>query len=231
MNKQTQKGNAIIWILIAVGLFAALGYAFSSTSRNSTATLTGEEAKSHANQIISLGNEVKSAVKRLQLRGCDETEISFENNIVAGYTNANSPTNKKCHVYDPAGGGLSYNSINESLLDSSQSAQGYYTQSVFFGGLRVVGLNTSQTELMMYIPFVKQSVCSAINQSLGLGSTVGTDTFGGGGGGGNFNGESSDYDPFATPDLGDELTSIQGQGNFCIEYGGTYHYFTALIAR
>ncbi len=108
MNKESQNGNAIILILLAVGLFAALGYAFTNTSRTSTVFLSDETAKSYANQIIAYGSDVQSAVKRLQLRGCGDNEISFENNIAAGYTNPNAPSDNSCHVYDVAGGGLTY---------------------------------------------------------------------------------------------------------------------------
>lgn len=107
-TKNPEQGSAIIWILIAVALFAALNFAFNSGSRTSTSVLDDAEASAYANQIIAYGNEVKAAVKRLQLRGCSDTEISFENNVLAGYTNPNAPTNKSCHVFDIAGGGLNH---------------------------------------------------------------------------------------------------------------------------
>jgi len=119
-QKNTQNGNAIAMILVAVALFAALGYAFSNTSRTSNRFLSDEEAKAYANQIISYGNEVRQAVKRLTLRGCSDTEISFENNVVSGYTNPNAPTDKSCHVFDIAGGGINYNNPPKKLLDSGK---------------------------------------------------------------------------------------------------------------
>jgi len=230
MNRQTENGNAIFLIIMGVALFAALGYAFTSSNRSSTTLVTDEQANAYANQIIAYSNEIKQTVKRLQLRGCNDTEISFENDTVSGYTNPNAPTSKKCHVFDIAGGGLSYNLIAENKMDQSQSAEGFYRQVVFFGGLRVTDIKSTSTELLMYVPFLNQTICQKINDNFNLG-TIENDVFGGGGGGGTFNGESNDFDQFATPDLGDEATNVAGKNNFCVEYGGSYHYFNVLIAR
>ncbi|CAG0906291.1 unnamed protein product, partial [Cyprideis torosa] len=51
--------NAASDLMVAalVALFAALGYAFSNTSRTSTSFLTEEETSAYANQIIAYGNE------------------------------------------------------------------------------------------------------------------------------------------------------------------------------
>lgn len=220
MDKKTQKGNeagnAIIWILVAVALFAALGYAFSNTSRNSTAMLTGEEAKSEANKIIAYGSDVKAAVKRMQLRGVDETEFSFANSIsipnhAAGH-NANCTTNK-CEVYDTQGGQL--------------------TPISFDGGaqVRVIavdGVGTTEGELVLTIYSIGSDVCLKINQALSIGTTGTlpiTDTFSVA----NYNGS---YSAVADP-IGNTETTLSGQKAFCAEgaTAGNYHFHQVLIAR
>ncbi|MCI5061086.1 MAG: hypothetical protein MRY79_08460 [Alphaproteobacteria bacterium] len=169
-----EKGSAIIWILIAVGLFAALAFAFQSSNRTSTSMLSDEEATAYANQIIQYGNEVKAAVKRLTLRGCDETEISFENNIVSGYTNANAPASKKCHVFDIKGGGLDYKQINEKWLNSNLSGSQLYNEWVnsgvpalaFVGKDNCGGGSSSCSDLSLFLPYVSQTICTKINDVL-----------------------------------------------------------------
>lgn len=178
-NRQSEKGNAIIWILIAVGLFAALNYAFTSSSRTSTSLLNDSEAKAYASQIIAYGNEVKSAVKRLQLRGCDDTEISFENNVVAGYTNPNAPANKSCHVFDLAGGGLTWQNTPESIQEGSQYGNYRFTTKPVAGAQHVKNHGEdTQGDLYLYIrgridagfssqdSFLK--VCQSINEMIGI---------------------------------------------------------------
>lgn len=180
-KKYNEDGSAIIWILIAVGLFAALGFAFSSSSRTSTSLLTSAEAESYANQIIAYGNEVKSAVKRLRLRGCDNTEISFENNIVAGYTNANAPTNKSCHVFNIAGGGLQYKQPSNNWIDSSFSGSDIYNEWIASGVPTVpkIGQKTcsspsgSCSDLTIFLPYTTKEVCIKINDALGVNNPSG----------------------------------------------------------
>ena len=219
MDMQNEKGNAIIWILIAVGLFAALGYAFSSTSRNSVSTMTGEEVKSKANESIAYMNEVKSAVRRLTLRGCDETEISFENSKFAGYTNTNAPSSNKCHVFDPSGGGLFY---RENLSNNAAAP------ITITGDVAVQDIGTTEPELYFQLNEVDMNVCHKINESLGIIITP----------------EDSIVDDIAVPTqftgsygaagnvAGDEISEFAGQKSFCRkDSSGDYFYLTTLIAR
>ncbi len=169
----SQNGNAIVMIMVAIALFAALAYAFNSTSRSSSNFVSDEQASAYANQILAYGREVKSAVKRLQLRGCSETEISFENNEIAGYTNTNAPNDKSCHVFDIAGGGLQYITPSLSMLESDHSTYDSYGESFYANKIQVVGVGTSCatgdcTELTMHIPHLKPSICQAINKSINI---------------------------------------------------------------
>lgn len=163
-----QNGNAIFIILVAVALFAALGYAFSNTSRTSTSFITGEEAKAYVNQIIAYGNEVKSAVKRLQLRGCSDTEISFENSFVSGYTNGNSPTDRSCHVFDTQGGGLTYVAPPEGILQKPSPMTTEYGDWFFTGRVTISGFGYTWDDLplTMILPYITLNACMQINQNL-----------------------------------------------------------------
>ncbi len=166
---QSQNGNAIMIILVAVALFAALSFVFSNTSRNSSGFVTDAEADAYANQIIAYGNEVKQAVKRLRLRGCSDTEISFENSIISGYTNPNSPTDRSCHVFDTAGGGLNFTSPPRNSFDESEVNAGFYA----FSGLMNINLvgetndNATSSELYVISNFIDKEVCQKINARLG----------------------------------------------------------------
>ena len=171
MNMNTQNGNAIIWIFIAVGLFAALGYAFTSSTRTSTNVITDAQAQSYAQEIIAYGNEVKQAIKRLQLRGCSDTEISFENDVVSGYENPNAPTNKTCHVFDIAGGGLSWNSENSAWFDSNAGCVGSFWchEFTFEGTNKAPGVGTDSNgtdsmELTIRLAGISSNICEKINE-------------------------------------------------------------------
>ncbi|MEM9470135.1 MAG: hypothetical protein AAF988_08225 [Pseudomonadota bacterium] len=181
MSKPNQKnkaesGNVIVIILLAVGLFAALNYAFTSSSRTSSGFISDAQAEAYASEIIAYGNEVKQAVKRLQLRGCSDTEISFENNVVSGYTNSNSPTDNSCHIFDVAGGGLNWKNQN----NSSRNLSDYYLEDYIFNGSNMVqDLGQFAGELSLFAE-VSLNVCNKINNNIsdGLGSTPAEDVNG-----------------------------------------------------
>ena len=121
--KAKQRGSAIVWILIMVALFAALTYTMSEGSRTGESQLGDQQAGLAATEILDYGRNIKNAVQQLLINGCSDTEISFENDVVAGYTNANAPTDKSCHVFHPNGGGMRYQGPNEDWLRTSDSAK------------------------------------------------------------------------------------------------------------
>lgn len=227
----SQNGNVLFYILIAVALLAALSFAISQGGRGNINTIGEERARLLAAEIIEYSSNIKNAVTQLKLRGCADNELSFENNFAGGYENTNAPGDNSCNIFNPAGGGIVYRETDESVLDTSFSADGFYQQKVFLGGFRVVDQGSDETELLLYMPFITDQICSALNEELGIILPTQTDIFGGGGGGGTFNGESDDFNPQSTPDLGDEATNIQGKTAFCINFSGSNHYFNILLAR
>ncbi len=175
-----ETGSAIIWILIAVGLFAALGFAFNSSSRTSTSALTDAEAGAYAKQIIAYGNEVKSAVKRLQLRGCKDTEISFANDVYKAVNgtifypdghNTNSPTNGRCDIYKQTGGGLNPALITlEAIAEWPGIGGGNSKPGIARNGrAEMPGVGqANQEELLFFVPYINKNVCLKINDILNV---------------------------------------------------------------
>jgi len=234
MNKNTtQNGNAIALILIAVALFAALGYAFSNTSRTSTSFITDEEVHAYANQIIAYGTDVKSAVQRLQLRGCDDTQINFENSIsLINYTNTTpSPTDRSCHVFDNNGGGLQFQQPNNTASEPN-----------FIGNLAITGhgetcADATCSDLFIAIELSNTAntaaqadrICANINEKLGHSATLKDETFG------DDTQTSPPWQFTGTYNYADTInvTEINGLKNYCVRSTGadniTYHQI--LIAR
>ena len=162
MNTQNRNehGNALVIIFIAVALFAALGVAFSSNSRQSTNLITDVQAEAYASSIESYRNDIKQAIKRVMLAGCSDTQISFENNTISGYTNPNSPSNKKCHIFEKAGG----ISIQKPFSGLNNGSDWIFTNNRIRGykGDNIVSSDSS--ELMMLLPNVNLSICQKLNQ-------------------------------------------------------------------
>ena len=128
--------------------------------------------KAQATAILEYAEQVKMAVDKVYNRGCLDTQISFENPIVSGYTNPNSPSDKSCHVFNPNGGGITYQKPLSNWLDSTYSGAvgfGYWSVS----GKVCVNLlgnckgGPATPHLVMGVPYIRQDVCLEINKRLG----------------------------------------------------------------
>jgi len=183
-----QTGNALLFVLIGIVLFAALAYTFSGSSR-STAKISFEDAQLNAQAILSYAEKVSGAVQNISLQNsCLASQISFENPTVAGYANAGSPANpNKCRVFDADGGGMLYREPPAVALDTVAAATaaavpyaagGLVGQYFFTGKACVDNVGTGpfatcaadgldNEELLLVAPWVNAEVCAAINTILG----------------------------------------------------------------
>ena len=111
----------MIWIMVAVGLFASLGYVVSQNMRGGSPEMVSEEvAKNRATEILQFSASVRRAVQALKIEGIADTEISFENSIVSGYANANC-TGNSCKVFASTNLYWAISSRSSSFLAGSKA--------------------------------------------------------------------------------------------------------------
>ena len=132
--RTSESGNVFILILLGVFLFGALMYSFSRSANQGAGNLSKQQAKIAAQEILNYARLVEGAVDRVRRNGCSESEISFENDVVTGYTNPNAPTDKSCHIFDDEGGKVSYPANLNQWLEKSYSAELGYNEYVFNSG-------------------------------------------------------------------------------------------------
>ena len=156
----SEQGSAIIWVLVMVVLFAALTLAVSDGSRTGTTQISDKQAELAAVEILDYARNIKNAVHQLQINGCSDTEISFENAIVSGYSNPNSPSDKSCDVFNGNGGGMRLHVVSDNYLDLSfkSSNPDNFGTYYFNSGLQVDNLGTNATELRASVNFIKISI-------------------------------------------------------------------------
>ena len=120
--------------------------------------------------------------------GCKESELSFEDTYDTGYVN-NTRADGTCNLFQPQGGGLEYAVPDASWLDSTwQSTYStFYGKWFFFNNVCVIGVGTgsnsncwndgtnTDSDLVVYLPFVTQNICKAINDGLGIPNMTGGD--------------------------------------------------------
>lgn len=169
-----EAGNVLFIILIAVALFAALAYAVTQSTRSGGGDASKETTILLASQIVQYGIPLQTSIERMRIsNGCTDTQISFENPIISGYTNASSPANYNCHVFRPEGGSIAFQSPPSDVLDQSKSLYpnyGSYVYTVNYVSNLGTDDNPTGRELMVLLPYLKRDICIAINDKLGVGT-------------------------------------------------------------
>ena len=152
-----QRGNILFLILLAVVLFAALSYAVTRGERGQVKNASSEKSSTIASNIVQTGGLLENTVNRLRLtNSCKENQLSFDNPTVSGYTNSAAPADKSCHVFDPAGGGVSW-----PTPPQDSGATVYY-----IGTPMVTGAGTGGADLTLFADGLTREVCDEINQKV-----------------------------------------------------------------
>ena len=162
---QPESGIAIGPILLVIALLAILAAAIAAGGSSYSGNTDSEKAQAYASTVLDYAATVSAAVARVMANGCTETQISFENSVVTGYTNASAPSDHHCHVFDIAGGGLLWFNPPTDVLDTSNTAQYEYGHSLYQGNWGVTNLSASPL-LIVFIPYVNQATCQKINRLL-----------------------------------------------------------------
>lgn len=189
LSFQRQAGNALFLILIAVALFAALSYAVTQSGRGGGG-IGKEQAQLTAAEVAMFFGTIQQAVSRLRLMGCADNQITPEG---AGYragpglgggvmlpqgSNPNAPSDKSCHIFNPAGGGVSpqiiQNAAHPNVL-SYDPGNTSWARPVhpWFIVRNVPGAGTSEPDLVVTLPHVSDEVCRAYNKAVGIGGAAG----------------------------------------------------------
>ena len=173
------RGNVLFLILLAVALFAALSYAVTQSSRSGGNDISDEDVRLAASQIIQHADLCAQTIDRMILiNACNYTQISFQRdwnnngNIEDNsddYYNPNSPNDKRCHIYNIAGGGLTFQDADRfkgSLWHVSgrhpAEHPGSNPRCVFSPNRHLC------TDLLLFLLNIPEKVCVAINSMLSV---------------------------------------------------------------
>ncbi len=236
-----EHGNALFLILIAVALFAALSYAVTQ-SGGGGGTIDKEQNLLNAAQITQYAASIQTAVMRMKLTGTADTDISFANNVVAGYEHA-TPQPSSNQVFALNGGGAKYVPPKPEWLDSTQSAQTLYGENYVPRHTCIQGIGSAEVanchsdgidneDLILFIPYITKELCIELNNKLGVTNPSGNPPV-----------EFANAWPVGSAKFQGSYTSFnklnqdnqyhgcfEGDGAF-VPPAGTYHYFHVLLAR
>ena len=243
-QQSTQAGNALWFILIAIGLLGLLTAMLSRSSSTSNDTGSFEQTQIAANEILNYAKSIETAVTSLRSRGCSENEISFQNAVLGAgsYVNPNAPADNSCHVFEPQGTGLVYELPEESWLDGTYDTEPWYgawqftARNIVRNAYNYCG-SAECADLIMVLTFVNRELCLQLNNLIGIDNPGGEPPPETSGVGFNFIGlEFNGTYGFSS---GIDNSTSEQFASGCIDpvnlfgtaFTDTYHYYHVLHAR
>ena len=160
-----------------MALFAALSYAVTQSGRGS-GSITREQETLALSHILQYAASLERAIQRLTLMGGCVVgagsgggftgTIGFDSaqwNDPTMYDNANAPADNSCDIFDPAGGGITWQappSVVSSL--APEYLIGGFTEVIGLGE----SLTGSDSKELIFWSYVTRNMCISINNQVGL---------------------------------------------------------------
>lgn len=168
--RKNESGNVFVYVLIAVGLFAALMFTLSKGNEQGggTAELADGESKVAAGEIIAFAASASNSLSQMQQTGATLDMVDF---ILPSDANFNdAPTIYK--LFHPDGGGLGYKALPAKAIfdDGAGLAAGYY-----IGRFNNVEWTPTATHDVIFTAYeIKQNVCQELNVKMNGDATIPT---------------------------------------------------------
>ncbi|MFN3826275.1 MAG: hypothetical protein ACK4NR_01470 [Micavibrio sp.] len=174
-QEQTQQGNILFLILIAVALFAALSYAATQGLRTSGKSPQEDNKRIRGIEIIQYATFVSESIIRMKFRGITDESFCFDSpqwgHTDYDFSACSTETNKVFSTAKDAG-----NVIWLKPPDGANAGEAWYIT----GSSCLPGLGTSQADdcngdgdpssedLIMFLPNIGRDLCIEINNQLSI---------------------------------------------------------------
>lgn len=160
-HRQSEKGNVLFLILIAVALFAALSYVVTQSTRSGGGSTEREKNILSSAQMTQYPTALRTSLIRLVLGGMAIENIYFN----APQDQTGISANQL--VFHPSGGGATFQDAPADLSVTGNLPLGWtYNASNYVPG---VGIDTAGgNDVIAFLPGVSQGVCKQVNEELGI---------------------------------------------------------------
>ena len=232
-NRQSEKGNVLFLILIAVALFAALSYAVTQSTRSGGGDASKETNLVNAAGLTQYPASIKTSITRMLVSsGVTPDDLLFD---LPPYTSLTTAPLQARGVFYPGttsggGGGATYSAAPANVMANNLPGTWYFNGenqvvNIGTGGALAVG----NADIIAFLPGVSRSVCESIHQRLGLSTTIV-----------DLNAAALIVNAsmdFADPNIdagGADITgaNLDGQPQGCFQKPtGTYVYYHVLVER
>lgn len=160
MNIFCEKGNVLVYVLLAVILFGALGFTLSRQTQNSGISgLKTGKMEFYATQILDYSSQAKSVIDQMIITGSSLNNMDL---TMPGETGFDTGEHID-QVFHPLGGGLEMKSLPESItLSSEPEDSGWYMSS----SINVEWTNSDATDLILTAYQIKKPLCALLNKKI-----------------------------------------------------------------
>ena len=163
-----ELGNATIYVLLVVALFAALSFILARQNDSSERSgLDEDKAAIIANQVLAYPLQVRQSLDMMVMTGESVSDLEF---MLPGETGYDDPSDSPApQVFHPLGGGLILPAIPADALDQSVSDPdaGWYLSRFS----NVAWTPSAMTDVLLVAWGITEPLCQAINETL-TGSTA-----------------------------------------------------------
>lgn len=169
----TDNGNALWFVLIAIGLMGALTMILGRTG--SEGAYDDERNAVMASMLQRQSKTIETAVAQLISQGCSINDISFEQTIITSYTNPTTPTDSRCKVFHQAGAGISWYSLPDNAFHGTSPRDRWrYTGANQIKGVGTDCTNSRCSDLVMTaeINATYSGICKKLNELNGISTTT-----------------------------------------------------------
>lgn len=153
-----EKGVALVYILIAIALFAAISMTFMRQNDTSEAeSMSDDKAEILASQLIAYAAQTKSAVDQMLFSGAKINELDFTLPTAAGFDTGTLIYK----VYHPQGGGVIPGRLSSEAVSQTDTdpVAGWYMGR--FNNVEWTA--TASDDAILAAHQIKQKVCEKIN--------------------------------------------------------------------
>lgn len=175
-NRQSEKGNVLFLILIAVALFAALSYAVTQSTRSGGGDASKETNLVNAAGLTQYPASIKTSITRMVVsNGTTADELLFD---PPPYTGLTTPALQTAGVFYPTtstggGGGASYIDAPASVMANNLPGTWHFNGENGVTNIGTSGaVSTTNADIIAFLPGLKEAVCQSIHSKIGLSTTI-----------------------------------------------------------
>lgn len=164
--QKAEAGNAMIYVLIVVALFAALSFALSRNGNDEAASMAPERINVYASQIIATANGMKQGVDQTVYSGSAINDLNFCLPGEVCFTSAPLTNN----VFHPDGGGMLRPRLHAEAINEvdNNPDPGWYMGRFN----NVAWTDSAAQDVIVTAHQIREDVCARINELLTGSSTI-----------------------------------------------------------